>query len=347
LTQLSAGFRVESRSMATIYDVARQAGVSIATVSRVLNGSGRVSDESQARTLAAVDQLGYVPKVEARARARKQVGRVGVLTPHFTADSFVDRLRGVAAALVGLPYELVVYDVTTQTQRDRYLSSLALTHQVDGLIVIGLPFDESVAARLVACGLPVVQIMTRAQPFSHRFTRILVDDGAAGRIAAEYLLARGHRRLGFVGASIPPDFAADFGSSNLDGFRQTLALAGVPLPDAYVSLAPFGLEQARGQAHQLLDLPDPPTAIYTGSDTQAIGVLSAARQRGLAVPADLAVVGFDDIEIAEFIGLTTVGQPLKESGRQAVEVLLELLADPGRRVEQIDVPLTLRSRLTA
>lgn len=332
--------------MATIYDVAVRAGVSIATVSRVLNGSDRVSDKARARILAAVDQLGYVPKVEARTRARKQIGRVGVLTPHFTADSFVDRLRGVAAALVGQPYELVVYDVTTQTQRDRYLSSLALTHQVDGLVVIGLPFDESMAERLLTRDLPVVQIMTRAQPFSRRFSRLLVDDGAAGRIAAEHLLASGHRRLGFVGASIPPRFAADFGTTNLDGFRQTLALAGVPLPDAYVSLAPFGLEQARAQAHQLLDLPEPPTAIYTGSDTQAIGVLSAARQRGLAVPADLAVVGFDDIEIAEFIGLTTVGQPLKESGRLAVELLLQHLADPTTEQQQIDVPLTLRERLT-
>jgi DNA-binding LacI/PurR family transcriptional regulator len=222
-----------------------------------------------------------------------------------------------------------------------------LTHQVDGLVVIGLPFDETVAARLIACGLSVVQIMTRTQPFSERFTHLLVDDGEAGRMAAEYLLARGHRRLGFVGASIPRDFAADFGSSNLDAFRQTLALAGVPLPDAYVSLAPFGLEQARRQAHQLLDLPEPPTAIYTGSDTQAIGVLSAARQRGLTVPGDLAVVGFDDIEIAEFIGLTTVAQPLKESGRQAVELLLGHLAEPGRSVRRIDVPLVLKERVTS
>lgn len=332
--------------MATIYDVAVRAGVSIATVSRVLNGSDRVSDDARARILAAVDQLGYVPKIEARTRARKQIGRIGVLTPHFTADSFVDRLRGVAAALVGLPYELVVYDVTTQAQRDRYLSSLALNHQVDGLVVIGLPFDEAMEARLLTRELPVVQIMTRAQPFSCRFSCLVVDDGAAGRIAAEHLLERGHRRLGFVGASIPPDFAADFGTTNLDGFRQTLALAGVPLPDAYVSLAPFGLEQARAQAHHLLDLPDPPTAIYTGSDTQAIGVLSAARQRGLAVPADLAVVGFDDIEIAEFIGLTTVGQPLKESGQHAVELLLGQLADPSAPPRQIDVPLRLRERLT-
>ena len=334
--------------MATIYDVAQRAGVSIATVSRVLNmnGADRVAQETRARVMAAVDELGFVPKAEARARARKRLGRIGVLTPYFTADSFVDRLRGVGAALVGLPYELVVYDVTTTDQRDRYLSTLALTHQVDGLIVIGLPFDDTTADRLLSRKLPIVQIMTLAQSFSHRFSRIVIDDAAAGRIAAEHLLSRGHRRLGFVGGAVSPDDAANFGTSNLDGFRQSLASAGVPLPDAYVSLAPFGLEQARDQAHALLNLPSPPTAIYAASDTQAIGVLSAARQRGLSVPADLAVVGFDDIEMAEFVGLTTIGQPLKESGQLAVEMLLEQLAADEAPPKHIDMPLTLRERHT-
>ena len=327
--------------MATIYEVAERAGVSIATVSRVLNGSDRVSEEARARILAAVDELGYVPKVEARTRARKQIGRVGVLTPYFTADSFVDRLRGVAAALVGHAYELVVYDVTTQEQRDRYLSSVALTHQVDGLVVIGLPFGDAVASRFLARGLAVVQIGTRAQPFGHRFSRIVTDDAAAGRMAAEHLLSRGHRRLGFVGASVASDFAADFGTSNLDGFRQRLALAGVPLPDAYVNLAPFGLDQAREQAHRLLALPEPPTAIYAASDTQAIGVLSAARQRGLGVPGDLAVVGFDDVPLAAYLrpSLSSVAQPAQQLGEAAIRLALDLLA--GGAPEPITLPARL------
>ena len=330
----------------TIYDVAKRAGVSIATVSRVLNAPDRVAEETRTQVLTAIDELGFVPKFEARTRARKQIGRIGVLTPHFTADSFVDRLRGVSAALAGLPYELVVYDVTTPAQRDGYLTNLALTRQVDGLIAIGLPFDATMASRLRTHQMPIVQIGTLAQPFSHRFDRIVTDDEAAGRMAADYLLARGHRRVGFVGTGIQADVAADFGTSNLDGFRQALALAGVPLPNAYVSLASFGLEQARRQAYRLLDLPDPPTAIYAASDTQALGVISAARERGLKVPDDLAVIGFDDIEIAEFMGLTTVGQPLKEAGRLAVELLLRQLADQEHVVQQREMPLTLKQRTT-
>lgn len=332
---------------ATIYDVAKRAGVSIATVSRVLNAPDRVAEETRTQVLTAIDELGFVPKFEARTRARKQIGRIGVLTPHFTADSFVDRLRGVSAALAGLSYELVVYDVTTPAQRDGYLTSLALTQQVDGLIIIGLPFDETMASRLQTHQMSVVQIGTLAQPFSDRFDRIVTDDEAAGRMAASHLLARGHRRVGFVGTGVQADVAPDFGTSNLDGFRQALALAGVPLPNAYVSLAAFGLEQARQQAYRLLDLPSPPTAIYAASDTQAIGVISAARERGLSVPDDLAVIGFDDIEIAEFIGLTTVGQPLKEAGRRAVELLLQQLGEQASAVQQVEMPLALRQRTTA
>ncbi len=332
---------------ATIYDVAKRAGVSIATVSRVLNAPDRVAEETRTQVLTAIDELGFVPKFEARTRARKQIGRIGVLTPHFTADSFVDRLRGVSTALAGLPYELVVYDVTTPAQRDGYLTSLALTHQVDGLIIIGLPFDETMTARLLTHQMSVVQIGTLAQPFSHRFDRIVTDDEAAGRMAADFLLARGHRRVGFVGTGVQADIAPDFGTSNLDGFRQALALAGVPLPNAYVSLASFGLEQAREQSYRLLDLPNPPTAIYAASDTQAIGVISAARERGLRVPDDLAVIGFDNIEIAEFIGLTTVGQPLKKAGQLAVELLLRQLADQELVVQQLEMPLTLKQRTTA
>jgi LacI family transcriptional regulator len=332
---------------ATIYDVAERAGVSIATVSRVLNFPDRVNEETRARVIAAIDELDFVPKFDALARARKGLGRIGVLTPFFTADSFVDRLRGMVAALAGLPYEPVIYDVASAAQRDGYFANLALTHRVDGLIVIGLPFDDATARRLLRHRLATVQIIPSSQPASAIITSIVHDDAAGGRMAAEYLLGRGHRCLGFVGDAAGPDYTGVAGDQKLDSFRRTLALAGVPLPDAYVGLAPFGMEHARQQARRLLDLPTPPTAIFAGSDTQAIGVISAARERGLSVPDDLAVMGFDDIEIAEFIGLTTIRQQLKESGRLAVELVLAQLSDNPPPAQRVDLPFTLLQRATA
>jgi LacI family transcriptional regulator len=334
-------------SHATIYDVAERAGVSIATVSRVLNAPDRVNDETRARVIAVIDELGFVPKLDALARARKQVGRIGVLTPFFTADSFVDRLRGVVAALAGLPYESVIYDVASIAQRDGYLTNLPLSHQVDGLIVIDLPLNDTITRRLLKHQLAAVQIAPLSPFLSQAISRIIHDDAAGGRMAAEYLLARGHRCLGFVGDLDVPDFTIHTSDQKLDPFRQTLALAGVALPNAYVGLAPFGMEQARQQAHRLLDLPTPPTAIFAGSDTQALGVISAARERGLSVPGDLSVMGFDDIEIAEFLGLTTIRQQLKESGRLAVELVLGQLAEQERPAQQVDLPFTLVPRASA
>jgi LacI family transcriptional regulator len=332
---------------ATIYDVAKEAGVGIGTVSRVLNGSEQVNPETRARVLAAIDSLGFVPKFEALARARKQLGRVGVLTPFFTSDSFVDRLRGVVAALTTLPYELVIYDVASEAQRDGYLTNLAITRRVDGLIVIGLPLDRATARRLQTHSLPTVVIMPAGEPIDPSLTQIIHDDGAGGRMAAEYLLARGHRRIGFVGDTEVPAFTGTTSDHKLHRFRQTLAAAAVDLPDQYIGLAPFGMEPARQQAHRMLSLPEPPTAIFAGSDTQALGVLRAARERGLRVPDNLAVMGFDDIEHADFFGLTTIDQQLKASGRLAVELLLERLGDDQIPARQVVLPFSLRQRLTA
>ena len=126
-----------------------------------------------------------------------------------------------------------------------------------------------------------------------------------------------------------PDYAIHTSDWRLEGYRKALAAAGVILPEEYVALAPHGRENARLSAHRLLDLPEPPTAIFAASDNQALGVLKAARERGLSVPRELAVIGFDDVDIADYIGLTTIRQPLEESGRVAVDLLLCSSGRPG------------------
>jgi LacI family transcriptional regulator len=160
-------------------------------------------------------------------------------------------------------------------------------------------------------------------------------------------IRRGHRCCAFVGDSDLPDYAIHTSDLRLEGYRRQLEQARTGLPDDYVALAPHGRENARRSAHALLDRPEPPTAIFAASDSQAFGVLRAARERGLDVPGDLAVVGFDDIDSAEDVCLTTVSQPLEESGRVAVELLLARLADPGRLQQRIRFPLTLIERETA
>ncbi len=328
---------------ATVYDVARHAKVSIATVSRVLNTPEKVNPSTRARVIAAIDALGFVPNAEATARARKTSGRIGVLAPFFTYPSFVERLRGVATALVGTSYEFVVYAVDAAQQRDASLASIVVTRRVDGLVIMALPFDDDMARRLVDARIEAALV-----EFTYNgFNSIEIDDAEGGRLAAAHFLATGRRCCAFVGDSETPDYAIHPSDTRLAGYRRALEEAGCCLPDVYVGLAPHGLETARQAALSLLDLPRPPDAIFAASDTQAMGVLKAARDRGLRVPDDLAVIGFDDIEVAEYIGLTTIRQPLQESGRIAVELVLNRLVDPARPVQHVRLPLSLVVRETA
>ena len=327
----------------TIYDVAKHAGVSITTVSRMLNAPNKVNPETRERVLAAIDTLGFVPKAEARARAMQQTGRIGVITPFFTAPSFIQRLRGIAETLSPKNYELVIYTVASIDHLQGYLSSLPLTSNLDGLIILSLQVGDTEVRRLIDHGLPTVLV-----EYPHpKLNCVEIDDVQGGRMAATYLLEKGHRRIAFLGDTDLPEYAIHPVNLRLSGFRQVLDEAGIELPDAFVRLAPYSQEQTRQVARVLLNLPAPPTAIFSATDFQALGVLKAARQLNVSVPEQLAVIGFDDLDMAEYADLTTICQHLDESGRLAVEILLTQLESPSRPIRHVKIPLTLIERKTA
>jgi DNA-binding LacI/PurR family transcriptional regulator len=327
----------------TIYDVAKQAGVSITTVSRMLNDPGRLNSETRERVLAAVDALGFVPKAEARARALRRTGRIGVISPFFTAPSFVQRLRGISEALSAKKFELVIYAVDSAEHLKSFLSSLPLTGNLDGLIILSLPVDDANVRRLVDHCLPTVLV-----EFPHpSLSSVVIDDVMGGRIAARYLLDKGHRRIAFLGDTDLPEYSLHPVSQRLVGFRKALKEAGIELPNVLVRLAPYSQEQTRQVAAELLSLPQPPTAIFAATDFQALGVLKAARQLKIQVPEQLAVVGFDDLDLAEYTDLTTIRQHLDESGRLAVEILLAQIESPSRPPRHVRLPLSLIVRETA
>ena len=327
----------------TIYYVAAAAGVSIATVSRVLNTPERVNDETRQRVLGAIDRLNYVPKAEARERALQGTRRIGVLTPFFTAPSFVQRLRGIDGVLARYNYELIVYVVDSLARLQGHLTTLPLTGNLDGLVIMSLPFDESDARRLVKHRQATVSIESSRAEFSS----VVIDDCAGGRLAAHYLMDKGHRKCAFVGDLYPPDYAIRPTAARLKGFRQALAEAGLALPDEWIGVAPCDQAPTEQVCRQLLNLPDRPSAVFCTADLQAISVLAVARELGLRVPQDLAVVGFDDLDIASYVGLTTIRQPLDDSGRIAAELLLAHAADARRPVQQVRLSLEVVRRETA
>lgn len=292
--------------------------------------------------LAAIDTLGFVPKLAAAERARKSGQRIGVLAPFFTYPSFVQRLRGITERLAGLPYELVIYTIDRIEQRDSYLINLPLTRRVDGLILMSMPLDTRLTTKLVEQDMVTVLVEYTLPQFSS----IEIDDYAGGQMVAEFLVGRGHRRFAFVGDRDVQPYALPVGERRLQGFAETLEHHGLLLPPAHIRRSPHGLEAAHADMEALLALPEPPTAIFAGSDTQALGVLKAARQRGLRIPEDVAIVGFDDIEVADYVGLTTVRQHLTESGHIAVEMLISRLERPNRPPQRVHLPLELIVRTT-
>jgi LacI family transcriptional regulator len=334
---------MSNKKAPTIYDVAKQAGVSITTVSRMLNDPDKVNSETRERVMAAVDALGFVPKAEARARALRRTGRIGVISPFFTAPSFVQRLRGISEALSANKFELVIFTVDSADHLKGFLSSLPLTGNLDGLIILSLPVDDVNVRRLVEHSLPTVLV-----EFPHPgLSSVVIDDVMGGRIAGNYLLEKGHRRIAFLGDTDLPEYSLHPVSQRLVGFRKALKEAGIDLPNVLVRLAPYSQEQTRQVAAELLSLSQPPTAIFAATDFQALGVLKAARQMKIQVPEQLAVVGFDDLDLAEYTDLTTIRQHLDESGRLAVEILLAQIESPSRPPRHVNLPLTLIKRQTA
>ncbi len=331
------------KSSPTIYEVARTAGVSITTVSRVLNEPQKVNQKTLQAVLSAIDEIGFVPRAEARARALKENRRIGVISPFITAPSFVQRMRGVATALMNTKYEMVIYTVDSSDRLHGYLAKLPLTHTLDGLIVMSLPFGNDEAKRLIEHGVETI-LIEYPQPV---FSTVEIDDVQGGAMAAQFLIKKGHRRIGFLGDTDLPEYAIHPVNQRLAGFRQALEAAGLSLPPEYVILTPYSQEQARQAAHKLMHLAEPPTAIFSATDLQAFGVLKAAREMGLRIPEDLAVIGFDDLDMADYIGLTTVRQHLDDSGRIAVELLLSRLANPSHPVQHVKLPLSIIERETA
>ncbi len=316
-----------TRRKVTIRDVAREAGVSPGTVSRALNRSGLVKKETRERILEVVEALDYRPNIIARRLSTGRTLTLKVFVPYFTRPSVTERLNGVVSALADTEYDLIIHNVATPAQRRTCFEMLPRPDEVDGALIISLtPTGEEVKA-LRDIEVPIVFVDVN-QPDLAMFSQVGVDDVAGGRSATEYLIALGHRRIGFIGDEVNDVFNFTSSEDRHLGYVQALDAAGIPVRDAYYSKDTHGRTQGRAQAAALLSLPEPPTAIFAASDTQAVGALQAAEDLGVRVPEDLSVIGYDDIELAEIMQLSTIRQLLKESGQLGVELLLKRLKDP-------------------
>jgi DNA-binding LacI/PurR family transcriptional regulator len=329
--------------MPTIRDVAREAGVGLGTVSRVLNDSPLVSDTTRQHVLNVIEQLDYSPNPVARRLSLGKTLTIAVIVPFFTRPAFSERLNGVASVLSQSHYDLLIYNVDTLELRSSCFHNLPPRELVDGALLLSLPPSDEEAALLERSGIPIVLIDSE-HPALEEMHQISIDDVAGGEIATQHLIDLGHRRIGFIGDIVDNPFNFRSSRDRYLGYQNALEAANILCKTEYYGEGEHGRRQAREMALAMLSQPERPTAIFAASDTQAVGVLEAARELGLDVPEDLSVIGYDDIELADIMQLTTVRQMLFESGKRGVELLLQTLEQPGidPAHDSLDVELVIR-----
>jgi len=311
---------------ATIRDVASRAGVGVATVSRVINDSPLVSPATRSHVLNVIAELDFVPSTSARRLSLGRTMTIAVIAPFFTRPSVMERLRGIKESLANSRYDLTLYNVETIERRDACMRDVPRRERADGVLIISLSPQDADIPVLQQADVPIILIDANHACLSS-MTRVIVDDVAGARAATQHLIELGHRRIGYVSDFIETPFNFTSSRYRLQGYRQALDEAGISFRPQYHLQGEHGRNQARQMAHALLSLPERPTAIFAASDTQAFGVMEAARDLQIRVPEELSIIGYDDIEVAEYLNLTTIRQLLYESGNRGVSLLLNRLAN--------------------
>ena len=319
------------------WDIARLAGVSQSTVSRVMNHDPRISAATQSRVEQAMARLGYRPNAAARTLITGRSNLMGLVVSNITNPFYPELIETIAAAAAEHDYTVVLCNTQESENLQLSMLDLLIEHQVDGAILTSPLRDSAIEiGRRGLDRVPLVTVNRRMR--GQRLDSVHLDNVLAGRLVAEHLWALGHRRIGFVGGLR----SASTNSDRLRGVRSALRRLGRPLPREYVDHGQFTWRHGYAAAKSLLTQADRPTALICADDLLALGVMDSAVDLGLEIPQDVAVVGFDDIPAAALrqVALTTVRQPVAEMGRRAVDLLMARItgaADPAP-VEVVLVP---------
>lgn len=321
-------------------DVARAAGVSQATVSRVLHGSPRVTEETRDRVLRAMSATGYRPNLLARAMRTRRTETIGVVVARITNPFYPELLEALGEFLAAAGQRMVLWD----SDRAGEDAALAAVRQglVDGVLFTTVTADSSTLAEALAHGAPVV-LLNRGVP-GLACDQATSDNACGAEEVARHLVGLGHRRIALIGGPAGPSTAEERAA----GLRDALAALGCPLDERLRRDGDFSHEGGRRAVRELLALPEPPTAVFCVNDLSAFGAVDGTRELGFAVPGDLSVVGYDDVAMAAWQSyrLTTVSQQLRLMAERAVALLLDRLATPDLPARQVRLAGALVPRAT-
>lgn len=301
----------------TIQNVAKTAGVSVSTVSRVLNGKDDVARDTQERIRAVINKLGYTSNLAARSMRTRKKNLIGLVVPDFRSYS-VEIMKGINQAIAESPYDLLAYTTGDNKKasallHEQYYVSLLSNSITDGVIIVASVTSEFIAnAPLIAVDPHIV---------NPNYPSVQGTNYHGAIDVMEYLIELGHRRIGFICGR--PEVGT--AQRRLKGYRDALANHGIEVDENLIMDGDFTQKTACKSARQLLTMDNPPTAIFAVNDQSALGVYQVAEELGLHIPSDLSVVGFDNISEAKHLGLTTVDQFLFDMGYTAVQMLIKLI----------------------
>jgi LacI family repressor for deo operon, udp, cdd, tsx, nupC, and nupG len=324
----------------TIRDVAAEAGVSVATVSRALRGLPSVSPATRERVEEAASRLEYVPDPYAARLASTRAHTVIVAVPVPGQWYYAQVVTGIEGVLSDAGYDLQLHVVGDDAQRQHFIEDiLPSQRRIDGAILVDIPITEAEAADLIR---REIRVVTVGQPIAG-LVAITIDNRAAAAEATELLIAAGHRRIALVGGM--PHGRTDLTIPGVReiGYREALEAHGIPVRESLILNGNFSIDGGDDAARHVLGREDPPTAIFALSDEMAVGALRAARDLGIAVPDDLCILGFDGHDFAAAIGLSSVEQPVVEFGEIAAQALLDAVdGEPWEGGRILDHHIVLR-----
>ncbi|HET7626858.1 MAG TPA: catabolite control protein A [Bacillales bacterium] len=309
---------------ATIYDVASEAGVSMATVSRVVNGNPNVKPSTRKKVLDAIERLGYRPNAVARGLASKKTTTVGVIIPDISNIFFSELARGIEDIATMYKYNIILCDSDQNKDKELHLFNTLLEKQVDGIVFMGGRISEEHVNEFKNAPVPVVLAATVDE--QGETPSVNIDYKQATFDAVHYLLEKGHRKVGLVSGSLTDPINGHY---KFEGYRKALREAGLALKDDLVAVGDDSYDSGMEAMRKFIETGNLPTAIFVGSDEMAIGVIHAAQDAGYTVPDDIEVVSFNNTRLALMVRptLTTVVQPMYDIGAVAMRLLTKYMSE--------------------
>jgi LacI family transcriptional regulator len=327
----------KSSSRVTIVQVAKEAGVSLGTVSRVINDDVHVADETRERVLAVAKEMGYVANRQARGLKGRKTNTIGVLVPNLGTGYIGEIMQGIDTELELSQLDLMLFTTHRVADKEAKYVANMVQGMVDGLLFLIPRSPSDYIGTLIDRSFPFVLIDNQVENEPCRYVGATNWQGAYK--ATEYLIELGHRRIGFMTGSMDLNSATD----RLEGYKSALRTNHIPENPDLIYEGDYTQPSGYAGATALLDLGEVLTAIFASNDAMAMGAMDAVRSRGLRVPEDISVMGFDDVPQSAMIrpALTTVRQPLEQMGRVATQMLLDILKNPEREVDQMRLPTEL------